>query len=113
MTLGTSVFRVMVSLPFKPRLLFAALSLTFLLHSGCGNLFAKKEPAFVAPPGLKAELAHYAGSPLSGPTTRAVQSTPPSEALAVRVRFVALEKLVVAGRPLAGSARLIAADRLG
>src|SRR4051812_42773699 len=83
------------------------------LVAAIGGCARKEPPPFVAPRGLQTERTHFAGSPLSGPTTRPVASVPPDEALAVYVRFVSLEKMPQAGTPLAAAARLIGADRLG
>ncbi len=87
-----------------------AVALLCAIAAGCAR---KEPPPFVAPRGLQTERTHFAGSLLSGPTTRPVASVPPDQALAVHVRFVSLEKMPAAGTPLAASARLIGADRLG
>ena len=58
------------------------------------------------------EATHFAGSPLSGPTARPIASVPPAAALAVTVRFVALEEPPAGSVPLASAARLTAAARI-
>lgn len=91
----------------------AILFVALFSSGGCGMFARKEPPPFVAPRGVTTDLTHFAGSPLSGPTTRPIASVAPDQALAVRVRFVLLEKMPAAGTPLSGAARLIAADRLG
>jgi len=83
-----------------------------LVGAGCGG---KKAPPTgpLAMPSAATRVDHFVGSPLSGPTRDTVPAPPPSEALAVRVRMIALEKVPDAGTPLGSEARLIMATRLG
>jgi hypothetical protein len=82
--------------------------------SGCGSLSQPPPPKPFVAPSVRAEVNHYAGSALSGPTPRAVPSVPPDQAVGVRVRMVALERLPAGrGELLAATARLVTADRLG
>jgi hypothetical protein len=72
-------------------------------------------PPPLAPPLATIRVDHFAGTPLSGPTAVAASpATAPSDALSVRVTFIALER--VPDRvfdPLASRARLISSSRAG
>ena len=92
----------------------AACLVVDVVVGGCGSLFKKPEPPPFVAPAVQAAVTHYAGTALSGPTTRPVPVVPPDQALAVRVRFVALENVPTGGgQPLSAAARLVTADRLG
>jgi hypothetical protein len=84
-----------------------------VLLAGCAKSGRQQEEPFVAPV-LSAGTTYFAGTPLSGPTTRPTGAVSPTDASAVDVTFLALERMPAGlGEPLGPSARLIVASRLG
>jgi hypothetical protein len=77
--------------------------------SGCAHNAQPPQP-----PGARLTLSQFAGNPLSGPTTKPVDSTDPTAALDVDVRLVALQQDRAASfEPIGPHLRLITADHAG
>jgi hypothetical protein len=90
------------------------LAIAMSLATGCNAFQPKPPPAPFAAPQATIDTAAFVGTPLGGPTTRpAVAPARPTDALAVRITLVSLEKVSTAGDPLASVARLVSATRLG
>lgn len=93
------------------RILSVFFASAFVAIGGCAG--APKEPPALPEPAAQSRVSHFAGSPLSGPMSKAVPAPAPQDALAVRVELVALENVPAVGKPLGAEARLILATRLG
>lgn len=77
---------------------------------GCAN----KTPPPLQPPSADLRMSHFSGTPLSGPTARAVAQPKASEALAVRISLIAVENIPRGAiSPLGPHANLISAAGSG
>jgi hypothetical protein len=84
-----------------------------LLVGGCAIFQKKTENPALPAPDIRVQAIHYSGSPLSGPTTRAVELLP-NDRLDVRTEILALRTLPNDLPVTLGSAaRLISASRSG
>lgn len=91
-----SIFRIVCTVPLAAA--FAA---------GCHATPPAAKP-FMAPAASGVQITHYIGTPLSGPTFTKPTAFQASDAFAVQVEFVGLEKMTpLLGTPLAGKARMV------